>query len=494
MDGQIAPIALLVATAWGSIAENSWCHRNTAFLMETDDMRATKRVRSMIADLDTITDRTRTPVIRSADAWVGSTLYGYVYLNPGNEALHRKKFRMCMANVELLCEKLSYSSVYFGKCADSFRPPSMVGKKPAPLKFRVAACLYTLAHGGDLNVKADVAGIGTRTLREWLKEFCTAVQEVIEPEYMPFKPPTEEDKTAWREQFASRRGVPNVLLACDGTHVKFNTSDDDYRNYKGWHSILCVAFVNSYHMFVYADIGWPGRAGDSTALKYSKFMECLRADRLSWLGDHVIVVDGGCGDGTGGNDRTSIFLSPYRNPTSPDEFWFNFCHSSTRFYVEETFGRWKNRYRFLLHGLCDCDHELATWLIHTSMVLHNFATKENNLAGRDHADYCTDKDEASWETFYRLNKAMLCPSCKRRNARHCVHMQEHYRLTRHKQATGHYRSKAPHEMRDELRDELWSRLNTPAVLQPGEAEYLDMVADMGHAHAREMRRRALSGI
>jgi hypothetical protein len=109
MDGQIAPIALLVATAWGSIAENSWCHRNTAFLMETDDMRATKRVRSMIADLDTITDRTRTPVIRSADAWVGSTLYGYVYLNPGNEALHRKKFRMCMANVELLCEKLSYS-------------------------------------------------------------------------------------------------------------------------------------------------------------------------------------------------------------------------------------------------------------------------------------------------------------------------------------------------------------------------------------------------
>ncbi len=44
MEGQIAPIALLVATAWGSIAENSWCHRNTALLMETDDMRATKRV------------------------------------------------------------------------------------------------------------------------------------------------------------------------------------------------------------------------------------------------------------------------------------------------------------------------------------------------------------------------------------------------------------------------------------------------------------------
>ncbi len=56
----------------------------------------------MIADLDRITEHTRTPVIRSADAWVGSTLYGYVYLNPNNETLHLKKFRMCMANVDLL--------------------------------------------------------------------------------------------------------------------------------------------------------------------------------------------------------------------------------------------------------------------------------------------------------------------------------------------------------------------------------------------------------
>jgi hypothetical protein len=341
-------------------------------------------------------------------------------------------------------------------------------------------------------VKADVAGIAPETLRGWLYDFCTAVQEVIGPEYMPSGPPSEEDRNRWREQFASRRGIPNVALACDGTHVRFITSDDDYRNYKGWHSILALAFVNSFHMFVHAEVGWPGRAGDNTALKHSKFMEAVRRHRQSWIGDDVIVGDGGATDGAGG-DRDGIFLNPYRSPTSPDEFWFNFCHSSTRFFVEETFGRWKNRWRFLLHGLCGCEHALATWMIHISMILHNFATKENVLAGRHHADYATEKDDDTWSAFYTATKAILCPSCNRRSAKHCVHIRQFVRLTKNRARTRYYKDKAPCAVRDELRDELWRALDTPADLDAGDRDYIDMLVDMGHEHTRKMRERALTG-
>ncbi len=48
----------------------------------------------------------------------------------------------------------------------------------------------------------------------------------------------------------------DVALTVDGTHVPWVLAWDnskhreDYHNYKGWHSLLCLMFVNSFHMFV----------------------------------------------------------------------------------------------------------------------------------------------------------------------------------------------------------------------------------------------------
>ena len=75
-------------------------------------------------------------------------------------------------------------------------------------------------------------------------------------------------------------------------------------------------------------------------------MEEIRTDHAKWLGpDGVILGDSGASDGGG------VFLNPYHAPTEPDKLWFNFCHSSTRFCVEQVFGIWKSRFRFLLDPL-----------------------------------------------------------------------------------------------------------------------------------------------
>ena len=147
-------------------------------------------------------------------------------------------------------------------------------------------------------------------------------------------------------------------------------------------------------------------------------------------------------------------MNPYFNPKTAEQFWFNFCQSSSRFFVEETFGRWKNRWRFLLRP-CDTKHELTSRMIYASMVLHNFLTRHKDAATFDEAD-----DTKTWTDFYLENKAMLCPSCARRQPqpKHCVHVERN-----DKRAWQRSWSK-PSEQRDHLRDRMWRELVQPSSM------------------------------
>eukprot|EP00965_Chrysotila_dentata_P024015 795733-Pleurochrysis_carterae.AAC.1 len=75
---------------------------------------------------------------------------------------------------------------------------------------------------------------------------------------MPATPPDAKKLADVRAQFQSRRGLPNVGMACDGTHVPFNPdrahNKNDFRNYKRWYSLLVVAFVDSFYCFIDADV------------------------------------------------------------------------------------------------------------------------------------------------------------------------------------------------------------------------------------------------
>ena len=117
---------------------------------------------------------------------------------------------------------------------------------------------------------------------------------------------------------------PNVAMACDGSHIPFkppmkSTHRVEYQNYKGWHSILAVAFVDSYYRFFDLDVGAPGKAGDNTVLKHNWLMRAIKEDPDKWLGKHGVVLgDSGASDGDG------FFLNPFHSPTEPSRCWFNF--------------------------------------------------------------------------------------------------------------------------------------------------------------------------
>lgn len=84
---------------------------------------------------------------------------------------------------------------------------------------------------------------------------------------------TPEEVQANHELFSQRRKIDCVRLAVDGTHTPFfplNAGEaEDYKNYKHWHSLLTLAFVNGAYMFEEAEIGHCGRNGDPTILASS---------------------------------------------------------------------------------------------------------------------------------------------------------------------------------------------------------------------------------
>ena len=277
--------------------------------------------------------------------------------------------------------------------------------------------MYALGQqGGSTKVLADVGSIGESTLRRWLGAFARAVMTHLKPIYMPGKPFPASERDAVQQQFASRRGLQRCTLACDGSHTPFKPRNKkvamDYRNYKGWYSILSVAFVDSYYRFFDIHVGYPGRAGDNTVLARWELMAAMRNDPELWLGPGGVVL----GD-SGASDNDTLFLNPYHNPGAhePEKSWFNFCHSSSRFFVEQTFGMWKSRFRFLLGTTQGLNHALASQLIFASAVLHNYLVVHSG----DKIE--SGVSEPEWARFFETFKAHMCPSCKRDGLAHCVH-------------------------------------------------------------------------
>lgn len=346
----------------------------------------------------------RREVIRAEGGWRGSTLHGY--LDYGDEIQYKKKFRVTRKTLEYITEKLCST----GYVKDSLcRDPA----KRVTARYKVACCMYYMAHGcGDYGMMADVASIGDSTLELYVADFTEGVIQVLCPIFMAQKPPSPAVLACIRAEFKKRRGFGHIAMAVDGTHVPFR-GGPDYKNYKGWTSIMALAWVNSFYLFVDADVGAAGRAGDNGVLKSSHVLEQIIKNPEAWLGKHgMVAADGGASDGG------DFLLNPIPDAREPEECWYNFCHSSTRFFVEETFGRWKNRFRFLLREN-HMSHKNATRLIYVSMILHNLCTIRKD----DAVDF-KDGTDAEWLEFFETYASMSCPSCTRKGAMHCPHVQK----------------------------------------------------------------------
>ena len=205
-----------------------------------------------------------------------------------------------------------------------------------------------------------------------------------------------------------------------------------------------VAFTDSFYRFYEVDVGYPGRAGDNTILARSEFMKNVTANPDKWLGKGGLIL----GD-SGASDGDNVFLNPYNHPTERDRCLFNYTHSSTRFFIEQTFGMWKSRFRFLLGNLKGANHKLHTKLIYTSTILHNFMMTHSG-------GYIeVDPTGPDWDHFFATFKSTMCPDCKRDRKAHCSH-QAMFRNGASQAKSARERASV---VRETLKDAVWQRIS-----------------------------------
>jgi len=191
----------------------------------------------------------------------------------------RRRFRVSRGVFNMIVERLSASGhVWDNLCKDPrYRTPAW---------FKVGVTILHLAQGGTWWQTGFCSRVSEAVVLKWVTQTCAGIVEVLRPDYLRTPTSVEECNTD-QQRFAERRGIANVGGAVDGTHVPWAPESEEhmeqFRNYKGWYSILVVAAVNSFYMFVDADVGRPGRMSDSTATQLSHFYIDVEGPRvLAW--------------------------------------------------------------------------------------------------------------------------------------------------------------------------------------------------------------------
>jgi len=145
-------------------------------------------------------------------------------------------------------------------------------REPVSVEARVAITIWRLATNVEYRTIAELFGLGRSTVGEIVLDVCETITLYLMPKYVHI--PTHEGLKEIVNGFQRRWGFPQTVGAIDGTHIPIlrpQESASDYYNRKGYHSILMQAVVEHRGLFLYVNIGWPGKVHDACVFTNSSF-------------------------------------------------------------------------------------------------------------------------------------------------------------------------------------------------------------------------------
>lgn len=198
--------------------------------------------------------------------------------------------------------------------------------------------------------------------------------------------PVEEEMVIQSAKFEQRKGIPGVIGAIDGTHIRINAPKNNkrcYFNRKKYYSLQMQAIVNADMMFMDLHCGEPGSLHDSRILRRSLiFRNATLHERRLFPNNKFIIGDSAY-------PTKNWLVTPFKDNghLTEQQTRFNFIHSSTRMVVENAFGLLKGRFRRLQFFTENRNLNLISNLIVSACVLHNMC-----IMAQD--DYDVDSDDA----------------------------------------------------------------------------------------------------
>ena len=140
-------------------------------------------------------------------------------------------------------------------------------KQNIPSRLKLGIALYYMAHGGDAAHLESASGLTKATALKYVHRVAALICSQLAQKWMGESLLKEDGyMEGCRERFRLRNGFPYVGAAIDGAHIPYSPnsgeSEQSYKNYKMWTSLLCIGMVNSYHMSA-TSFSPSGKAGNS---------------------------------------------------------------------------------------------------------------------------------------------------------------------------------------------------------------------------------------
>ncbi|KNZ47141.1 hypothetical protein VP01_664g8 [Puccinia sorghi] len=178
-----------------------------------------------------------------------------------------------------------------------------------------------------------------------------------------------------KESFEEKHGIPRIVRAIDGTHNPLLIPAGDrwkgYINCKGWALLTFQCVVDRDGNFRDIFGGVPGSIHEGCAFRKSEIGHSLiphsQNDQIIPPGSYLI--------GDAGYTVDVGVLIPYPLVATPENYHFNFIHSSTCMVVKQAFGRLKNRIRIPLTAQ-RVNVIRARNNVFAAMVLHNILNRK----------------------------------------------------------------------------------------------------------------------
>lgn len=157
--------------------------------------------------------------------------------------------------------------------------PETARSAPLTAAQKLAIFLETIGSSSNQRITALTFGCSQATVSRVISE----VSDMFYSRRSDFiKWPTEEERNDIALRFYSLCGIPNVVGALDGTHIKImapTESKDSYVNRKSYHSINMGAIADIDLKFIWVSANFPGRADDSKVFRSSALYRDLCSGR-----------------------------------------------------------------------------------------------------------------------------------------------------------------------------------------------------------------------
>lgn len=164
----------------------------------------------------------------------------------------------------------------------------------------------------------------------------------------------------------------------DGKHIAIKAKREHgsfYYNYKGFHSVVLLAVVDSNYNFLYVNVGANGRAHDAAVFNESSLQEGIKNNLFDFPPDtelpgssnkvpYVFVSDEAF-------RLTSRVLKPYGERSVNSNKVFNYRLSRARRVVENAFGILANKFQIFQKEI-DLPVEKVNKITFAACALHNY--------------------------------------------------------------------------------------------------------------------------